>query len=71
MPGLDVDLLLSVVKGLGSYVADGKGNRVYCKDDDCLRKIWIRRFLTLCDTASGQKQVNISPISLSWCAQLA
>ncbi len=39
MPGLDVDLLLSVVKGLGSHVADGTGNRVYCKDDDCLGKI--------------------------------
>ncbi|KAL0021485.1 hypothetical protein WJX79_010302 [Trebouxia sp. C0005] len=36
MPGLDVDLLLSVVKGLGSHVADGTGNRIYCKDDDCL-----------------------------------
>ncbi|KAL0032107.1 hypothetical protein WJX77_005423 [Trebouxia sp. C0004] len=36
MSNLDVDLLLSVVKGLGSQVADAKGNRVYCKDDDCL-----------------------------------
>lgn len=38
MSDLDMELLLSVVKGLGSVVRDGKGNKVYCKDDDCLRE---------------------------------
>ena len=71
MPGLDVDLLLSVVKGLGSLVANGTGNRVYCKDDDCLREFWIRIFLTLYDIALGRKQVSVAPIILSCCAQLA
>lgn len=33
-----MELLLSVVKGLGSVLRDGKGNKVYCKDDDCLRE---------------------------------
>ena len=33
-----MELLLSVVKGLGSVLTDNKGNKVYSKDDDCLRK---------------------------------
>ena len=38
MSEVDMELLLSVVKGLGSVLKDSKGNKVYCKDDDCLRK---------------------------------
>lgn len=38
MAEVDMDLLLSVVKGLGSLVADQKGSKVYRKDEDCLRK---------------------------------
>ncbi len=38
MSDLDMDLLMSVVGGLGSVLTDGKGNKSYCKDDDCLRK---------------------------------
>lgn len=38
MAEVDMDLLLSVVKGLGSFVTDQTGSKVYCKDDDCLRK---------------------------------
>ena len=38
MSDLDMELLLSVVKGLGSVLPDGKGNKVYYKDDDCLRE---------------------------------
>ena len=38
MTEVDMDFLLSVVKGLGSSVTDQKGSKVYCKDEDCLRK---------------------------------
>lgn len=38
MTEVDMDLLLSVVKGLGSFSMDQKGGKVYCKDEDCLRK---------------------------------
>ena len=40
MAEVDMDLLLSVVKGLGSTVTDQTGTKVYCKDEDCLRKFW-------------------------------
>ena len=38
MAEVDMDLLLSLVKGLGSLLTDQKGSKVYCKDEDCLRK---------------------------------
>lgn len=36
MSELDLELLLSLVKGLGSFVADERGDKVYSKDADCL-----------------------------------
>lgn len=38
MAELDLELLLSLVKGLGSFLTDGKGEKVYSKDEDCLGK---------------------------------
>lgn len=32
----DQKLLLSVCNGLGTYVVDERGNKIYKKDDDCL-----------------------------------
>ena len=36
MAELDLELLLSLVKGLGSVLTDGKGDKIYSKDEDCL-----------------------------------
>ena len=48
MAELDLELLLSLVKGLGSFLADDKGDKVYSKDEDCLGKprlLWAWGFL--------------------------
>ena len=41
MAEVDMDLLLSVVKGLGCFTIDNNKKKVYCKDDDCLRKPFL------------------------------
>ena len=49
MAELDLELLLSLVKGLGSILSDGKGNKIYSKDEDCLRKYYSQSRCLLMD----------------------
>lgn len=53
MAEIDMELLLSMVKGLGSVMTDSQGNKVYCKDDDCLRK-GHQRACTSCAEPAGE-----------------
>jgi hypothetical protein len=44
--GVDMDLLISVSNGLGTFMQDASGRKVYVKDKDCLGAICIRLWST-------------------------
>lgn len=39
--GVDMDLLISVSNGLGTFMQDASGRKVYVKDKDCIGKMII------------------------------
>lgn len=59
MTEVDMDLLLSVVKGLGSFVTDQKGSKAYYKDEDCLRKSLLGADLTLTPAFHASSTLHI------------
>lgn len=59
MEKLDIELLISVAGGLGSWKEDEDGATLYTKDEDCLGELknWLS---SLCSIAGQAAPVNFS-----------